>query len=441
MEKASATGISTSAALATQSQANNSQGNHEVKAIQTSHQMMKTRDTKSPVVQATQVNVAIGNQPSQGLTFVHVPSFISNHNEIAKRVMGVVQPKGPDCPILPLPSTEYMTKPLNCQVCKIIITDVESLLVCDACERGTHLKCLQLNDTKTIPKIDWHCPKCLSANNGKPFPPKYGRVTRNIPAVTTTSNRGGTVLAERNGEIPEGKLIYHKSMENVNLSSSSVVQASNLDGKRPGEEMYSGTSTNHWEEKSGLASATPGAQMGTSDGQTAGELPETEATKAASDSQSRSFDKVPDQSSLPTFAMQRFVSESMPDMKGQSEFLCSNQRYETVVEIACQSQLTSDLQVMNEANVPICAESTVDLIQKTSTTITDDLKDISKSSESFANQVLEVSLEGENGSQMMHGQIIENGCDSSNSLLIEDLHKFELKSLISMLISIQIFYF
>ncbi|KAH0458164.1 hypothetical protein IEQ34_013479 [Dendrobium chrysotoxum] len=425
MEKPSASGISTSAALATQSQDGNSQGNHEVKAIQASHQMMKAHDTKGPVVHATQVNMAIGNQPSQGLTFVHVPSFISNHNEIAKSVMGVVQPKVPDCPNLPLPSTEYITKPLNCQVCKIIITDVESLLVCDACEKGIHLKCLQLNGTKTIPKADWHCPKCLSANNGKPFPPKYGRVTRNIPSVTTTSSGGGTILAEKNGEIPEAKFKYQKSMENENLSSSSVVQVLNMNGKRHGEGMYSGTSMSDLEEKSGLASAIPGAQIGISDGQTARiKSPETEATKPASDSQSRNFDELPEQSSLFTSEMQRSVSGSMPDIE-QAEYLCSDPKHETVAKTACQSPLTSDLRTINEVDVPISAESADDLMQKPSTMVTDDLKECPKSPEAFSNQVLEVSLAGEHGSQMMCGQILQNESDSGNSLLVEELQSLD----------------
>ncbi|XP_020588064.1 uncharacterized protein LOC110029917 [Phalaenopsis equestris] len=425
MEKTPASGISTSAALATQSQASILQGNHEVKAIQASHQMKRTRDTKVPVVQATQINMGMGNQPSQNLKFVPVPSFISNHNEIAKTVMGVVRTKVPDCPNLPLPSTEYMTKPLNCQVCKTIITDVESLLVCDGCEYGFHLKCLQIHGNRTIPKVDWHCPKCLSENNGKPFPPKYGRVTRSFPSVLTTSSGDGTSLVEKNGETPEAKLNHLKSMKNENLSSSSAVQASSLDEKRPGEGMDSGTSINQLEETSGLATVTPEAQIGISNDLTAGKLPETETEKHASDSQSMNFDKLPEEMSLTASEMQRSISEPIPDTKERPEYLCSNHKLETVVEIACQSQLTSNLQAIEEANSAISAKSTDDLMPKTSTAITDDLKDISKSSEGFTNQVLEVSQEGEHRSEMTCGQILGNVSDSGNSSFVEDLHKFE----------------
>ncbi|KAJ0989744.1 hypothetical protein J5N97_008100 [Dioscorea zingiberensis] len=76
------------------------------------------------------------------------------------------------------PSTDYIGKSLSCQICKTTINDVESLLVCDACERGAHLKCLQSSAHTLLAKDEWYCPKCLALNNGKPFVPKYGRVRR-----------------------------------------------------------------------------------------------------------------------------------------------------------------------------------------------------------------------------------------------------------------------
>ncbi|KAG0475569.1 hypothetical protein HPP92_015255 [Vanilla planifolia] len=75
--------------------------------------------------------------------------------------------------------------------------NVESLLVCDACEKGTHLKCLPASGTKTIQKSDWHCQKCLLASNGKPFPPKYGRVTRNTVAKATSGGRVSALLEKK----------------------------------------------------------------------------------------------------------------------------------------------------------------------------------------------------------------------------------------------------
>ncbi|KAK8964581.1 PHD finger protein [Platanthera guangdongensis] len=451
-DKASVSGISTSAALAAHSQANNLLVNHEIKVLQASHQMMKIHDTKSSVVQTTQANMAIGNQLSQGLTFVPVTSFTGNHSEIAKSIMSVVQPRVPDCPNLPPPSTEYMSRPLNCQVCKLIITDVESLLVCDACEKGTHLKCLQSHGAKVIPKADWYCQKCLSTSNGKPFPPKYGRVTRQITAVKTTSSGGGTIPLEKNWENPELKFNHQKLAVNENLSSSGVAQTSNMfsrleevsresnlsnrkefdeaysNWKKPGEGMNSGISVNNLGENSGFASSTPAAPSGNTDSQAARiKLSEAEALEPfVSDSQSRSSDKQPNQS-LSTSEIQTSVCEIMPDIKTQSEFLCSNQKHEIGVEIASQSHFPSDLQVTNEINVPIIAESTENLMQKTSIPITDELEDTSKFSEASTSQVLKVKVEGEHGSELIHDQILENirdmACCGNSSM--EVLHKFD----------------
>lgn len=445
-EKASVSGISTSAALAAHSQANNLLVNHEIKVLQASHQMMKIHDSKGSVVQTTQANMAIGNQPSQGLTFVPVTSFIGNHNEIARSIMSVVQPRVPDCPNLPPPSSEYMTRPLNCQVCKLVITDVESLLVCDACEKGTHSKCLQSYGAKAIPKADWYCQKCLSTSNGKPFPPKYGRVTRQITAVKTTSSGGGTILLEKNWENPEPKPNHQKLVLNENLSSSGVAQTSNMPSleevsresnvstrkefeeaysnwKKPGEGMDSGISVNHLEENSQFASTTPAAPNGNTDSDAAGiKSSEAEALEPfVSGSQSRSSDRQPSQS-LSTSEIQTSVCGSMPDLKTQPEFLCSNQKHEIGVEIASQSHLPSDLQVTNETNVPIIAESTDILIQKSSIPITDELEDISKSSEASTSQVLDVRVEDENGSELIHEQIHGNMSDMAccGSELIHD---------------------
>ncbi|CAL9117206.1 unnamed protein product [Musa textilis] len=188
---------STSAAVVKFGQANKlpdhisvkSEGALGVNAVKTSHQTMINHETKPSMMQAGQGTLHIVHQPSQGLTVVQTPALFTNHNDIAKSIQRILQANISDHPIWTPPSTEYMNSTLNCQVCKNAITDIESLLVCDACEKGNHLKCLQSYGNKGIPKAEWHCPRCLASSNGKPLPPKYGRVTRApIGAPKATSN-------------------------------------------------------------------------------------------------------------------------------------------------------------------------------------------------------------------------------------------------------------
>ncbi|XP_042408060.1 uncharacterized protein LOC121997615 [Zingiber officinale] len=151
-----------------------SEGIAGANASQSSHQM-KNQEIKSSTVQAGQGGLHITHQPTQGLAFFHAPSLYTNHNEIGKSVQRILQSKVLDHPNWIPPSSGYMNASLNCQICKNVISDTESLLVCDACEKGNHLKCLQSYGSKDIPKAEWHCPSCLASSNGKTLPPKYGR--------------------------------------------------------------------------------------------------------------------------------------------------------------------------------------------------------------------------------------------------------------------------
>ncbi|XWS27798.1 hypothetical protein CRYUN_Cryun25bG0010900 [Craigia yunnanensis] len=130
------------------------------------------------------------HQPVQSMNFAQAPSFINNHNEIARIIQKLLQPKLPEHPTWTPPSREYMNKALTCQICKLTINEVETVLLCDACEKGFHLKCLQSNNQKGIPRAEWHCNRCLSFSNGKPLPPKYGRVMRsiNVPKVPSSTS-------------------------------------------------------------------------------------------------------------------------------------------------------------------------------------------------------------------------------------------------------------
>ncbi|KAF8017422.1 hypothetical protein BT93_H2559 [Corymbia citriodora subsp. variegata] len=132
------------------------------------------------------------HQPFQGVNFVSPPSSYASHYEIAKTIQKFLIPKPPEHPTWTPPSREYMNKALICQLCQATVTDVESVLLCDACEKGYHLKCLQSQNQRGIPKAEWHCQKCLALSHGKALPPKYGRVMRNLGGPKVSPNATGS---------------------------------------------------------------------------------------------------------------------------------------------------------------------------------------------------------------------------------------------------------
>ncbi|KAL7217887.1 hypothetical protein ACSBR2_011171 [Camellia fascicularis] len=143
--------------------------------------------SKPLITQTTSGHMPTMHHHVQGIHFVQAPLLSNGHSEISKIVQKLLQPKLPGQPTWTPPSRDYMSKALTCQVCKLTINEVENVLICDACEKGYHLKCLQSHNQKGVPRGEWHCFKCLSLSNGKTLPPKYGRVTRNINAPKVLS--------------------------------------------------------------------------------------------------------------------------------------------------------------------------------------------------------------------------------------------------------------
>lgn len=165
-----------------------------VNAVQSSNQMVKNQDTKPVAVQATTGNPVMGHRATPGVAFVPPKPTFVNHNEIAKNVQQFLHQPA-NHPSWTPPSTEYMHSRLSCQICKVVIIGTDSVLVCDACERGVHLKCLQQYGNKGVPKAEWHCSACLTQSKGKPLPPKYGKVTRTVVASKAAPPGGGAQLS------------------------------------------------------------------------------------------------------------------------------------------------------------------------------------------------------------------------------------------------------
>uniref|UniRef100_A0A0V0IW70 Putative ovule protein n=1 Tax=Solanum chacoense TaxID=4108 RepID=A0A0V0IW70_SOLCH len=171
------------------------------------------------ITQTTAGNLPTTHPHLQGASFVKSPPLSSTHAEIGKIVQKFIQPRLSERPAWTPPSRDYISKALTCQMCKSTVNEVDNVLVCDACEKGYHLKCLQMTNQKGAPRGEWHCGKCLSITNGKPLPPKYGRVMRNI-----NSSKMPTIAAivqsspDRKAFGPDEKVRQLKIMRNGNVS-------------------------------------------------------------------------------------------------------------------------------------------------------------------------------------------------------------------------------
>uniref|UniRef100_A0ACD5VCA9 Uncharacterized protein n=1 Tax=Avena sativa TaxID=4498 RepID=A0ACD5VCA9_AVESA len=152
----------------------------------------KSEEKKVPLIQPVTRNTVIGHQVPPGAALVQQKPCFSNHNTIAKNVQQVLHQPA-DHPSWTLPSTEYMHAGLDCQICKTCTMDVDSLLVCDACESGVHLTCLQHYGNEGLPNAEWYCPRCVAYSKGKPMPPKYGKVARKIVAPKASLTSGVTL--------------------------------------------------------------------------------------------------------------------------------------------------------------------------------------------------------------------------------------------------------
>ncbi|KAL8162526.1 hypothetical protein V2J09_014015 [Rumex salicifolius] len=149
---------------------------------------LKSQATNVPAfTQVLPGTVPSMHHPIQGTQFVHA----AHHIEISKIVQKLLHPKPAEHPTWSPPSKDYMSKSVACQTCKYAIKEVDNMFVCDACEKGFHSKCLQSTNQKFVPRGEWYCPRCMTISGGKPFPPKYGRVTRNLVANNITSSRAG----------------------------------------------------------------------------------------------------------------------------------------------------------------------------------------------------------------------------------------------------------
>jgi len=172
-------------------------------------QMATDQSFRPFITQTASVNLPSVHQPLQATNIVQ-PPLIPSHTDIAKVVQKVLLPKLPSHPTWIPPSRDYMNKALTCQMCELSVHEVDTVLLCDACEKGFHLKCLQPSVLRGIHnRVDWHCMRCLSLSGGKPLPPKYGRVMRssNTPPKLPSNTGGLQACFENKAENIEPKVL------------------------------------------------------------------------------------------------------------------------------------------------------------------------------------------------------------------------------------------
>lgn len=207
----------------------------------------QNNEVKPPAVQPGPPNLLIGLPAPQGITFVPAQSIYSSHAEISKKVQQIIQGQRDSThPSWTPPSSDYMNKPLICQACNVVVTDVDSLLICDSCERGTHLRCLESNGAKVqVPKAEWHCQRCLAASHGKALPPKYGKVTRTlgtVKAVTSVRKENPQLKDDQKKIVPNGTVTNRPNTEpGVNSGNLNNVQVVSNNPKERAVAQLAGT--------------------------------------------------------------------------------------------------------------------------------------------------------------------------------------------------------
>lgn len=179
------------------------------------------------ITQTAPGNLPSMHQPLHAVKYVQAAPLSTNHNEIAKVVQKLLQPKLPNHPTWIPPSRDYMNKALTCQSCQLTISEVDSVLICDACEKGYHITCAQSSNQRGIPRGEWHCKRCLVLSNGKPLPPKYGRVMRsNTQAKVPNTNTGVQLSSDKK----EGNVDPKVSQQTVIVNGTSDSQTSHTGG-------------------------------------------------------------------------------------------------------------------------------------------------------------------------------------------------------------------
>ncbi|KAE9606373.1 hypothetical protein Lal_00013614 [Lupinus albus] len=211
------------------------EGPSSVAASRTGPHIAADQSFRPFINQTTPGNLSSMSKPLQGVNIVQ-PPMIPSHIDIAKIVQKLLQPKLPELPTWNPPSRDYISKALTCQMCDLAVNEVDTVLLCDACEKGFHLKCLQPSVLRGIHnRVDWHCMRCLSLSGGKALPPKYGRVMRSSSTPQKLPSNAGDIQPSSENKV--GSLDPKANLQKLptNVSSVPAVTAGNDNVQPPFE--------------------------------------------------------------------------------------------------------------------------------------------------------------------------------------------------------------
>lgn len=80
--------------------------------------------------------------------------------------------------VLPETASAYIDSPYTCGTCNTLLHGTRSVLICDGCGTGFHLRCLKFDDPSDIPEKYWYCTKCVAVYGGQPKASIYGPLRR-----------------------------------------------------------------------------------------------------------------------------------------------------------------------------------------------------------------------------------------------------------------------
>ena len=109
-----------------------------------------------------------------------ISASLIDQREVHQQIALEIQLSKPDVYMAALPETAgaFINSPIKCDTCKVLINDTSSVLICDGCEAGFHLLCLQMYKHSDIPEEDWYCKKCVAVLGSQPRQSIYGPLRR-----------------------------------------------------------------------------------------------------------------------------------------------------------------------------------------------------------------------------------------------------------------------
>jgi hypothetical protein len=140
----------------------------------------RSKDPQSVPNTGTSETVRKGPEPRLRGRGATIAQPLVDQRQVHREIALEIQLLKPDAFMEALSETAsaYINSPIRCDTCKVLINDTSSVLICDGCEAGFHLLCLQMYKPSDIPEKDWYCIKCEAMPGSQPRQSKYGPIVQ-----------------------------------------------------------------------------------------------------------------------------------------------------------------------------------------------------------------------------------------------------------------------